>query len=277
MREGIPDDGISYIGRSPHLSFQLVFEDKLKAEEFESKVSRIPENYRKRKSNPDSEFASNLQAELQSIIKISADAKLVRVKEEHYSKLEGDADGSPEYNEFLTSITSAVEINAETRLRLIEREDSISLFRQKPEKCHLISQTKFKEDKKNPNNIVFMSRNLHQQFDAIDSSEGIPMFYLEYVNHNPMPMNGIINGRPHPVYETTVNAVFKDEEAMQTLSAFFKLHTVLSDNRTIQFVLCFPSPAELEGSSELGFREYAKLNAESTIAKWRSYDGLLET
>ena len=74
------------------------------------------------------------------------------------------------------------------QLRLIEREDSTSLYKQKPEKCHLMSQKKYRDEKYNPNNVVFMSRNLHQQFDAIDSSEGIPMFYLEYVKHDASPV-----------------------------------------------------------------------------------------
>jgi len=47
-----------------------------------------------------------------------------------------------------------------------------------------------------------MSRNLHQQFDTIDSSEGIPMFYLEYVNHEPISIQGLVNGWPCQVHPT---------------------------------------------------------------------------
>ncbi len=115
-----------------------------------------------------------------------------------------------------------------------------------------------------------MSRNLHEQFDAIDSSEGIPMFYLEYVKHDASPVQGIVNNWPVPVYLTVVNAVFKDEDARSVLSFFFKEHTVISPT-TIQFELHFPVP--VENGASLGFKECAKIKADATLEPWRSYDG----
>jgi len=67
------------------------------------------------------------------------------------------------------------------------------------------------------------------------------------------------------VFETNVYAVFKDEEAMNVLSVFFKPHTAVMESNSILFVLYFPSPAE--------FKYYADIRAEETIAKWKSYDG----
>lgn len=265
VREGNPHDGISYVDRSPHLSFQLTFVEEYQAEDFESKVARIPENYRKRKPTS-SEVAPDIEVELRSIQRIVTDAQLVRVKVDQYEKIEGDTDGSPEFDIFSDSLTSAVELSDETKLRLIEREDSTALFRLKPEKCHLISQRRYKDDSKNPNNIVFMSRNLHQQFDAINSSEGIPMFYLVYVSHHSASIQGVVNNRPCPVYETTVNVVFKDEEAMNVLSVSLKRHTILSNNQ-VQIVLYFPNPEE--------FKIFANARAEETIARWKSYDGMM--
>jgi hypothetical protein len=57
----------------------------------------------------------------------------------------------------------------------------------------LMSHSKLKDDKYNPNNIVCMSRNLHQQFDGINSSESIPMFYLSSVRHNPESIADVVD------------------------------------------------------------------------------------
>lgn len=267
IRNGIAEDGVSYIGQTPHLQFQIVFVEEAQAEDFESQVARIPLNYRKRALMEPSEIAPDIEVELSPIEKVISNADLRRIKVTNYQKITDGTDASPDYDAFSTSLTSVVEVTAETRLRLLDREDGFSLFRQKPQKCHLISQSKYKDDKNNPNNIVFMSRTLHQQFDAIDSSEGIPMFYLQYVSHHPRPIMGVVNRKPCQVYETTIDVVFKDEDAAGVLGPAFIVHTALSTTR-IQLKLYFPEP--------LQFKNYAALNAEVKIAQWKSYDGTLE-
>ena len=266
MRDTVTEDGIFYPERCQHLTFQLIFEERLTAEDFDSGVRRIPEDYRKRKMIEPSEVAADIEVELHPIQKIFADMSLVRVTADQYKNILGDTDGSPEFDVFSNSLTTAVDIDEGTRLRLVEREDSTSLFRQKPERCHLISQTKYPKEKRNANNILFMSRNLHQQLDAIDSAEGIPMFYFVYVGHHPAPIQGVVDRWTCPVYETSVNVVFKDEEAMSVLSVYFKKYTTISSTQ-IQLVLFFPIPLE--------FKQFADMRAEETVAKWRSYDGTL--
>jgi len=270
VRHGSTTDGICYVGNSPHLYFQLVFEEKAQAEDFETEVGLVPSGYRMR---PLSQSSSGVLADIvvedllvQSVV---SNAELRRVKADQYKAIGGDSDASPDYDACSNSeisITSAVDVTAETRLRLVEREDSVALFRQKPEKCHLISQTKFKDDKKNPNNIVFMSRNLHQQFDAIDSSEGIPMFYLEYIEHEHASIHGVVSNKPCQVYETTVDVVFKDEECASTLGPFFINYSRVASTK-IRIKLFFPAPLE--------FKDFAKVNAEDKVARWKSYDRAL--
>ena len=51
-----------------------------------------------------------------------------------------------------------------------------------------------------------MTRSLHQQYDAIDSTEGVSQFYLQYVGHDASSQQGIVNKKPCPVYATTVDA-----------------------------------------------------------------------
>jgi hypothetical protein len=239
-----------------------VFSDEIQAESFHSGVLRIPKSYRKRKMSDSSMVVPNIEVDVQSVQKIASDVEFQRVFLMQYQKDADDPDESPEIDEF--SHFSAVEIDEEVRLRLIEREDSKSLFWQKPHKCYLISQSRYKDVCKNPNNIVFMSRNLRHQFDAINSAVGIPVFYLSYASHSPAPVPGIVNGDPCQVYETTVNVVFKDEMARSVLGQFFKSHTVISLT-AIQLVLYFPAPEE--------FKEFADIRTEETLARWRSFDG----
>ena len=143
------------------MSFQLVFAAESLAEDFESGVRRIPENYHNRKIIESPAAAADIAVELQSIQRVITDIPLVRVTIDQYQKVPGDTDGSPGFEMFSNSLTTAVDINDETRQRLVEREDSNTLFRQKPERCHIINQKMYPRDKYNPNNILFMSRNLH--------------------------------------------------------------------------------------------------------------------
>lgn len=265
-RVGETGDGIMYFGRSQHLIFSVVFEDKMSAMKFESAVRRVPSEYRKRKMESSSSVVSaDIAVEMNDMQVIPLGSfQLRRIFEEHYQKIAGDVDPSPDFDVFSHSRTSVVELTYETKLRLVDRDDSYELFRQKPEKCHLISQSAYKEDKRNSNNIIFMSRFLHQQFDAIDSSEGIPQFYFEYVSSDRQHIEGVVNSRPCPVYQTIIKVVFKDYEAKNVLSRFFSKHTSISDTE-IEITLYFPCPEE--------FKEYAALNAELTCARWKSYDG----
>jgi hypothetical protein len=187
---------------------------------------------------------------------------LALVEGDQYEKIENDFEPSPEYDFDTYSLTSDVTVNQETRLRMLEREDSRNLFRQKPEKCHIVRQA----ERTNPNNIVYMSRFLHQHLDGIDSTEGIPQFYFRYVAHSEQHHQGMLNNKPTPVYETTLQVVFKDDEAKNELTVYFKNPTDVNAT-TIQLIAYFPTPLE--------FDYFSRIKAEETIAQWASYDGLL--
>jgi hypothetical protein len=99
---------------------------------------------------------------------------LILVEEDQYQKIARDTDPSPEYDVISHTQTSTVSITEETRLRLLGREDSPMLFRQKPEN-------------------FYMSLYLHQHFDAMDSTEGIPRFYFRYAHHSSQHSQEIVN------------------------------------------------------------------------------------
>lgn len=61
----------------------------------------------------------DIEVEIQPIQQSNWEDGLVRVKEDQYEKVEGDAEPSPEYDIDAHSQTSMVSVNAETRLRLL--------------------------------------------------------------------------------------------------------------------------------------------------------------
>ncbi|RYY77504.1 MAG: hypothetical protein EOO69_13925 [Moraxellaceae bacterium] len=210
----------------------------------------------------------DISIETECVRTVPFSGALRRVMSRDYQKVErtgDDTDVSPEFDQYSwSSVVSGVEIDEEVRLRLLEREDSKALFRQKAEKCHIISK-KNKTYEHNPNNIIYCSRNLHQQYDAIDSTAGVEQFYLQYVGHDPNPSQGIVNKKQCSVYATSVRVIFIDEQAKNTLHSDFKLHTDI-DKTTIQLELHFQDP--------LTFDYCTKTRAEQTCARWRSYEGI---
>jgi hypothetical protein len=90
-----------------------------------------------------------------------------------------------------------------------------------------------------------MSRNLHQKFDGISSTEGIPTFLLEYAGHSQEALLGLVDRCRCSVYETAVRVVFKDEDAYGVLGPSFRNHTVVG-NSVIMITLYFPDPSKLQ-------------------------------
>lgn len=260
------DDGIYYDPVvTDNLRVQLVFEEKPSAEDFESQLIRLSGRWRKRPFLSAAEPDVDIQSE--GVTSVPFSGTLTRVMSSNYKKMQkvGDTEISPDLDQYSwTSTFTGVEIDDEVRLRLLEREDSTALFRQKVERCHLVSK-KNKTYEFDPNNIVFCSRNLHQQFDAINSTAGVEQFCLKYVSHDPNPCMGLLNRKECPVYATTVHVIFIDQQAKNTLHSDFKPHTDV-DVTTIQLELKFPDPRTFEYCAT----ERAKL----TRARWKSYEGI---
>ena len=278
VRVGVDEDGIHYSDVAD-LAFQLVFEQKSEAENFESAITDIPRAYRKRplstleiEEDENEEAVPDMSLNLEKIVQVNSVEELRRVyKQQYVTNVEVDGGNtSPTFDPLAGTATSyassCVEIGEETLLRLVDNPDSVNLFRQKPEKCHLMSQTKYPEFAKDANNIVFMSRLMHQHFDVIDSTEHIATFFLEYVEHSRGHMDGIVRNKPCKVYETTVNVVFKDEEAKLVLAGGIRDYTNINET-TIQIRLFFPDP--------LKFRKFSQFKADAIKKQWRQYDGEL--
>lgn len=265
VREGMKDDGIVYFG-STDLKIQLVFEDKCQAEQFESAVTGILLEFTRR---TDSSMTSVLDLVVDDITIQLVDLSNVTLRtvmESHYTPVPEDGDPLQEDKSIASSLcsdTSAVELNEEVKLRLLNKDNCRTLFRLKPLKCCLMSQRLYPKFANNPNNILFMSTLLRNHLEIINSTEGIATFYMDYVLHKETPIEGEVNQRRCPVYETQVNIVFKDELAKNILSGMFRECSVV-DERTIQIKLYFPGPLE--------FKEFAAHKAALIKLGWISYD-----
>lgn len=248
IRLGATADGISYQGITKHLQFKLVFEEQFQAEGFRMAV-----------------VLPDISVEFEPIQRVSWTGDLDLVDEEDHARIERYA--TPFCEDDLDAYTqmSAVSLDAETKLRMLEREDSCHLFRQKPIKCHIVKPADAPECINNPNNIVYMSRVLYQYLDTINSTEGIPQFYLRYVLHSETPQQGLWNNQPVVVYQTMLDIVFKDEVAKDTLTVYFKNPTDVNQS-TIRVGASFPNPRE--------FDYFAQTTAEETLARWAAYDAL---
>lgn len=161
--------GIYYQDFNHNLFIRLLFKEESKALDFEGSVLGIPRLYRKRKPE-DNTILPDVSVCDNQVRPVLLPDQLVRVYESDYVKIANDLDQSDDCDtEFgpHTSVASPVLLSEETRLRLVDREDSTWMFGQNAEKCHFLSQSKFPNDKYDPNNIVFMSRLMHHHFDGI--------------------------------------------------------------------------------------------------------------
>ena len=186
-----------------------------------------------------------------------------------YRAIEGDAEPSDESDveSWLasSSYVSAVEVSEEVQFQLLDKADSNLMWQKKVEKCHLKSQSQFPEVKNNVNNLLYMTRHLHEHFDGFGVTEMVPSFLVRYVKHNAEGLQKSISGKSVTVYEATVHVQFRDEEGNSILCQHFREYKRVNPT-TIEFQLYLPNPNE--------FQEFADHKAEETLCKWRSLAGV---
>ena len=263
-------NGIRY--EDNNLKVQLAFRTEEQCENFQSAIRGMPMDYRKRQlSTSDDELAIADEITEMKLEKTLFGA-FERVFFSHYSHTEDDSDQSPPCDiasDFsATSYVSTVWLTEETRLRLVNCDGSLTSMGEKPEKCHLMSQTKHPEHKDDPNNILIMSRDLHQQFDGLNMCDGVPHFILEYVQHDRQSIerNFTEGGRQRTkhVFETVVRVTFLNEGYAAVLIPHFK-------DGTVQGSTCFKFPLYFEDPD--AFRDFAAHKANETRLKWASVVG----
>ena len=264
IRSSKSDDGIFYPENSPSVSVRLLFPQMTNADHFQSAIRDLPGHYRKR---PNLSSACEIAINNDSVsMVVCKEEELRRIFKSDYCRVDGDENPSAECDGesvVASSYVSAVFVDDSVKLRLLDAEDSLTLLGAKPEKCHLKSQSKYPAFKTNPNNILFMSRLLHEHFDGINCLDGVPSFYVVYKNHSTQSMIKEVNGKKECVFETTVHVVFRTERLKQV--AEFIRDSVNVNQTTIEIRLFFENPDE--------FKDFAAHKMEETLSRWASLRG----
>ena len=259
-------DGINYAGDSINLSVTLVFEDQIGCEEFQTDMRQIPSLYRKRKPEDCSDDISVDDRITSSSIYMG---ELQRIWSTDYSNIVGDESPSAEcdaVSDVASSVVSTVELTEEVKLCLLDNPNSQMLVTRKPEKCHLKSQTLYPTAKFNPNNILYMSRFLHEGFDGISQVDGVPDFALRYHEHNNSAIKVHVGGgRQAKVYEVTVRAEFQSEQRRVLFTPFFKDCTRVEGLEEIELKLYVKDPAQ--------FKTFLDHKYRTTQQRWASLAG----
>lgn len=206
-----------------------MFEEKRDLEAFQLQIREVPQAYRKRKAAVEHLDITFSEEQIQEI---KVTAQLTRIYKDMYGKIEGDPDPSDECDGLSViseSYVSAAEPNPLVLCQLIDHPKSNLMFGNKVEKCHLKSQSAFPDSRNNPNNILYMSRHLHEHFDGINKIEGVPSFYVQYIDHEVTPTEINNNGATVVVYETQVLVKFLTEEYYGSLGPYFKDYTVVGE------------------------------------------------
>eukprot|EP01035_Chromulina_nebulosa_P021308 gene21308-27605_t len=144
------------------------------------------------------------------------------------------------------------------KLKMIEDEKLDCFISQKTQKCHLISKT-MKIFQYNPDNIIFMSREMHENFDGINKLNEIrklPAFAIK-----PIEVCGPIEfeGGSKKV-KVIVHIIFRDESELH-LSKRLKLGTRQIDHLTFE--------SELYFNDGINGRTFLQIKYLATLEDWQ--------
>jgi hypothetical protein len=234
VRLGITDDGINYMADSSDLDISLVFKNEDNMLRFQSSMHESS-HYSKKRS-----FDGKVLVVQESCIKIFLETGLglTRVFGEQYCQVEGDT--SPICQSSILSALSPTSfvttLDKMEKLKMIEDEKLDCFISQKTQKCHLISKT-MKRFQYNPDNIIFMSREMHENFDGINKLNEIrklPAFAIKPIEVcGPFEFEG-----GSKKVKVIVHIIFRDESELH-LSKRLKLGTRRIDLLTFESELYF--------------------------------------
>jgi hypothetical protein len=185
-------------------------------------------------------------------IKIEELAPRHRIFKSMYARLRNEPRESDPYGEHTESDR---EINQDiyalgdrVLFQLIDRVDSIFMFDKTVEECHLKSQSnkKFAHLADNINNVVYMSRQMHEYYDNISLRSKAPLFTLDYASHNTDAIyKNVKNSKKQTkkdrdmqavaVYSTTVRVTFFSSYHAAALKPYFRSY-VCGDKDTVIFI-----------------------------------------
>ena len=158
---------IFYAEGSNDLTVSLLFRELRDAEDFQNKLTSFALDHR--------HFGSKLTLTPEIIrVTVPSTQELPRVMYSHYISADNNESPLMSLNDVLSETTSVVSNQGDPSLSLqaLENPASISIFRSKWYKCHLISK-QVQEYANNPDNVVYASWAFHQQIDGLNTIDGL--------------------------------------------------------------------------------------------------------
>lgn len=267
--------GIEVVGHN--ISVDVCFKEESRQLRFQSALKYLYREKRRRDCSED-QYDSIVRDEMLS--GVFFDRNLVRIFGEDYRHADDndDPNNSPPCDEGDTlSIFSGERANiseAEVRVQMIEKPGMHNLFGQVPEVCHIkdkASCNKADGEHKDTNNHLYMSRQLHQHFDGIETiPTKTPSFLIRYLSHEDALIDCPVWDHSHVLnplkkrQKVTVEIVFRDRDYCNNLQHLLRDGSSRKSDRVYKMDLYFEDAIKA--------KKYLDWKANKTIAAWTEFD-----
>jgi len=276
---GYKCNNASGIGVEGHnISVDVCFKEESRLLLFQSALRRQCGKKRRLDDNQD-QYASIVCDEILS--RVFFYRNLVRIFGDDYRHADNEDDGnnSPlcDLEGDTLSIFSAEVANineAEVRVQMIEIPGRHNLFGQEPEVCHIKDKAlcnKTSREHLDTNNHLYMSRQLHQHFDGIETiPKKTPSFLIRYLSHDdalidcPVWDDAYVLNPVIKRQKVLVEIVFRDRAFCNHLQVFLRNGSTQTSDRVYQMELFFENAIKARG--------YLNWKADKTVAKWAEVD-----
>lgn len=237
------------------IRIDALFKEESKCLDFQSAVKGQMRN-RKRPIVEDAVDSISLEEQPSKRLFAVSNNLLSRIELEQYVHWDNadDTNNSPPCDLTSNSLSNfsaeLANINeAEVRSQMIESHNAMSLFGQSPEVAHIKDKCRCKKQEiDDPNNHIYMSRNIHQHFDGIETIPiKTPSFVLKYISHDATASDCPIFGDGcyvvNPIEKRAkviVHIIFRDSTYAKTLAVWLRDNSLYINDRTYEISLYFP-------------------------------------
>jgi hypothetical protein len=257
------DDGITYTNpTSLDLIISLIFLRLEDVDNFQSIILDLS-TPRGKRYRSDIELSDQVVTEFQC-----SKSDIIRFLSSSYAQVDASSPPCESVSNISQAISlfTSVRITPDKQLKMIEKPNSVDLVGKNCDECHLKSQTKYPSDANKDGNIIYLSRNLHEHFDGINTEDkNIPSFLIRYVSHEESRVPLSIDGQSFSKCKVLVNVCFRPMEKFLILANLLKDGSTRIDNFTYQTFLYFDDGKEAE--------RFLKFKSNRIQKVWDNFNG----
>jgi hypothetical protein len=259
------NDGIIYTDpASLDLTISLIFLRQEDMDNFQSIILDIctPRGKRYRSG-------SGIELNNETTSRITCEeAILIRFLSSSYSQVDTSSPPCESVSNISQAVSSftSVRITPDKQLKMIEKPNTVDLVGKNCDECHLKSQTTYPRDANKDGNIVYLSRNLHEHFDGINTEDkNIPSFLIQYVSHEEDRVSIVIDGQSFSKCKVVVHVCFRPLEKFLILANLLKDGSTRIDDYTYQTNLYFDNGKEA--------KKYLNFKSSQIKKTWDKFNG----